>query len=52
MGCRSRGRMIRRSGCSSVDPAESTDPLQVAVARLLGYSWPDQEPDGSGWVGG
>jgi hypothetical protein len=24
----------------------STDPLQVAVARLLGYRWPDQEPDG------
>ncbi len=23
----------------------SADPLQVAVARLLGYSWPDQEPD-------
>ena len=23
----------------------STDPLQVAVARLLGYRWPDQEPD-------
>ena len=22
----------------------STDPLQVAVARLLGYRWPDQEP--------
>jgi hypothetical protein len=28
------------------DPAGSTDPLQVGVARLLGYSWPDQEPDG------
>lgn len=24
----------------------STDPLQVAVARLLGYRWPDQEKDG------
>jgi len=23
----------------------SADPLQVAVARLLGYRWPDQEPD-------
>jgi hypothetical protein len=29
------------------DIATSTDPLQVAVARLLGYRWPDQskEPD-------
>lgn len=27
-------------------PSGSTDPLQVAVARLLGYRWPDQEPDG------
>ena len=27
-------------------PKGSTDPLQVAVARLLGYRWPDQEPDG------
>jgi hypothetical protein len=26
-------------------PAGSTDPLQVALARLLGYRWPDQEPD-------
>ncbi len=26
-------------------PRGSTDPLQVAVARLLGYRWPDQEPD-------
>ena len=26
-------------------PSGSTDPLQVAVARLLGYRWPDQEPD-------
>ncbi|MCK8609317.1 BREX-1 system adenine-specific DNA-methyltransferase PglX [Agromyces sp. C10] len=25
--------------------AGSTEPLQVAVARLLGFSWPDQEPD-------
>ncbi len=24
----------------------STDPLHVAVARLLGYRWPDQEKDG------
>ena len=23
----------------------SESPLQVAVARLLGYRWPDQEPD-------
>jgi hypothetical protein len=26
-------------------PKGSEDPLQVAVARLLGYRWPDQEPD-------
>jgi len=26
-------------------PVGSTDPLHVAVARLLGYRWPDQEPD-------
>ena len=26
-------------------PKGSTDPLQVAVARLLGYRWPNQEPD-------
>jgi hypothetical protein len=26
-------------------PQGSTDPPQVAVARLLGYRWPDQEPD-------
>src|SRR5271157_1140271 len=26
-------------------PKGSTDPLQVAVARPLGYRWPDQEPD-------
>lgn len=25
--------------------AGSSEPLQVAVARLLGFSWPDQEPD-------
>ncbi len=25
--------------------ASSTQPLQVAVARLMGYRWPDQEPD-------
>lgn len=25
--------------------ATSNQPLQVAVARLLGYRWPDQEPD-------
>ena len=27
------------------DPSNSTDPLQVAVARLLGYQWPQQESD-------
>jgi hypothetical protein len=27
------------------DPADATEPLQAAVARLLGYRWPDQEPD-------
>ena len=27
-------------------PSESTDPLQVAVARLLGYQWPRMEADG------
>ncbi|RXR27930.1 SAM-dependent DNA methyltransferase [Oerskovia turbata] len=27
------------------DIPTSTHPLQVAVARLLGYRWPDQEPD-------
>ncbi len=27
-------------------PKGSTDPLQVAVARLLGYRWPDQQPGG------
>lgn len=27
------------------DPLTSTQPLQVAIARLLGYSWPDQQPD-------
>ncbi|MDQ0863777.1 Eco57I restriction-modification methylase domain-containing protein [Arthrobacter globiformis] len=26
-------------------PAGARQPLQVAVARLLGFSWPDQEPD-------
>ncbi len=26
-------------------PKGSTDPLQVAVARLLDFRWPDQEPD-------
>ena len=26
-------------------PAESTAPLQVAVARLLGYQWPQKEAD-------
>jgi hypothetical protein len=25
--------------------ADTTEPLQVVVARLLGYRWPDQEPD-------
>jgi hypothetical protein len=27
-------------------PRGSADPMQVAVARLLGYRWPDQKPDG------
>jgi hypothetical protein len=27
------------------DPVKSTNPLQVAVARLLGYHWPHQQPD-------
>jgi hypothetical protein len=27
------------------DPVGSAQPLQVAVARLLGFSWPDQQPD-------
>ena len=27
------------------DPSDSTDPLQVAVTRLLGYQWPQQDPD-------
>lgn len=27
------------------DPTETTEPLHAAVARLLGYRWPDQEPD-------
>ena len=27
------------------DPANSTDPLQVAIARLLGYQWPHQDAD-------
>jgi hypothetical protein len=27
------------------DPVSSEAPLQVAVARLLGYTWPHQEPD-------
>lgn len=26
-------------------PAEALQPLQVAVARLVGFAWPDQEPD-------
>lgn len=27
------------------NPIDATGPLQVAVARLLGYRWPNQEPD-------
>ena len=27
------------------EPSESTEPLQVAVARLVGYCWPDQTDD-------
>ena len=45
MACRSRSRMIRRSGCSRAVAGRSRNPLQVAVARLLGFRWPDQEPD-------
>ena len=28
------------------DPSDSTAPLQVAVARLLAYQWPQQDADG------
>ncbi len=28
------------------NPARTTEPLQVAVARLLSYHWPDQETNG------
>ncbi len=28
------------------NPARTTEPLQVAVARLLGYRWPEQADDG------
>ncbi|HCU36042.1 MAG TPA: hypothetical protein DGT21_11535, partial [Armatimonadetes bacterium] len=28
------------------NPARTTEPLQVAVARLLGYNWPEQADDG------
>ena len=31
------------------NPAKSTEPLQVAVARLLGYQWPQMEADGLSW---
>jgi hypothetical protein len=27
------------------EPVDSTGPLQVAVARLIGYRWPDQDSD-------
>src|SRR5260370_23700954 len=27
------------------NPVDSTEPLQVAVARLLGYHWPQQKSD-------
>ena len=27
-------------------PPDSTDPLQVALARLMGYQWPQQDTDG------
>lgn len=30
----------------SGSPADSTDPLQVAVARLLGFEWPQKGTDG------
>jgi len=29
------------------DPTDTTEPLQVALLRLLGYRWPEQEGDGS-----
>ena len=45
MGCRSRGRMIRRSGCLRGVRRWRRQPLQVAVARLVGFRWPEQEPD-------
>ena len=45
MGCRSRGRMIRRSGCSRGEPEVATEPLQVAVGRLVGFRWPEQRTD-------
>lgn len=32
----------------SGSPISSAEPLQVAVARLLGYAWPDQVDDGLG----
>ncbi len=32
------------------DPSNSTDPLQVAVARLLGYQWPQQHADGLSYL--
>ena len=31
--------------CFKGNVATSSHPLQVAAARLLGYQWPDQEPD-------
>ncbi len=37
--------MTLLSGSSRAIHRDSTDPLHVAVARLLGYRWPEQEPD-------
>ena len=37
--------MIPPSGCSMATRSVPTAPLQVAVARLLGYHWPQQTKD-------
>ena len=42
MDCQSHFPATRRSGCSADIPKDSDHPLQVAVARLLGYHWPRQ----------
>ena len=43
--CPKHIRTIQPSGCSKVTPRGSSDSLQVAVARLLGYRWPQQGMD-------